>query len=246
MLHMPPGPLNFILGDTPVALLARVLAAMLTAGLLCYMLARYIVSPVVKLRAVTRQLTEGDLSARVGPLMGTRRDELADMGRDFDAMAARIEALLGAQQRLLRDISHELRSPLARLDRGAAREFRRAFDAAVDARRELSLVVARVGGGELRARRVEHARANAGLAFDVPLEGAEPVGAAALECLRRAERVRDHNALDELRRVRVALRPGQVNHERERADDETHREPEPEEDFEEEAAQPSTLRVNGS
>jgi signal transduction histidine kinase len=79
------------------------------------MLARYIVSPVVKLRAVTRQLTEGDLSARVGPLMGNRHDELADMGRDFDAMAARIEALLGAQARLLRDISHELRSPLARL-----------------------------------------------------------------------------------------------------------------------------------
>lgn len=114
-LRPPPGPVLFILGDTPGALLARVLAAMLTAGLLCYMLARYIVSPVVKLRAVTRQLTEGDLSARVGPLMGTRRDELADMGRDFDAMAARIEALLGAQQRLLRDISHELRSPLARL-----------------------------------------------------------------------------------------------------------------------------------
>jgi len=113
--HPPPGPLGFILGDTPGALAARVLAAMLTAGLLCYMLARYMVSPVVKLRAVTRQLTGGDLSARVGPLMGTRRDELADMGRDFDAMAARIEALLGAQARLLRDISHELRSPLARL-----------------------------------------------------------------------------------------------------------------------------------
>lgn len=111
----PPGPLNFLLGDTASALAARVLAAVLTAGLLCYMLARYIVSPVVKLRAVTRQLTEGDLSARVGPLMGARRDELADMGRDFDAMAARIEALLGAQARLLRDISHELRSPLARL-----------------------------------------------------------------------------------------------------------------------------------
>lgn len=114
-LHLPPGPLNFILGDTAGALLARVLAAVLTAGLLCYMLARYIVSPVVKLRAVTQQLTEGDLSARVGPLLGNRHDELADMGRDFDTMAARIEALLGAQARLLRDISHELRSPLARL-----------------------------------------------------------------------------------------------------------------------------------
>ena len=112
---LPPGPLNFLLGDTAGALAARVIAALLTAGVLCYMLARYIVSPVLKLRAVTRQLTEGDLSARVGPLMGKRRDELADMGRDFDAMAARIEALLGAQARLLRDISHELRSPLARL-----------------------------------------------------------------------------------------------------------------------------------
>ena len=111
----PPGPLNFLFGDTAGSLAARVIAAVLTAGVLCYMLARYIVSPVVKLRAVTRQLTEGDLSARVGPLMGNRHDELADMGRDFDAMAARIEALLGAQARLLRDISHELRSPLARL-----------------------------------------------------------------------------------------------------------------------------------
>lgn len=115
LLRLPPGPLNLLLGDTALALAARVLAAVLTAGVLCYMLARYIVSPVLKLRAVTRQLTEGDLSARVGPLMGKRHDELADMGRDFDAMAARIEALLGAQARLLRDISHELRSPLARL-----------------------------------------------------------------------------------------------------------------------------------
>lgn len=96
-------------------LVPRVLAALLTAGVLCYLLARYIVSPVVKLRAVTRQVAGGDLSARVGPLLGKRGDELGAMGCDFDAMAARIEALLSAQQRLLRDISHELRSPLARL-----------------------------------------------------------------------------------------------------------------------------------
>lgn len=59
-------------------------------------------------------MSEGDLSARVGPLLGRRRDELAAMGSDFDAMASRIETLMTSQQRLLRDISHELRSPLAR------------------------------------------------------------------------------------------------------------------------------------
>ncbi|HEX3558899.1 MAG TPA: ATP-binding protein [Pyrinomonadaceae bacterium] len=112
---LPPGPFNFLLGDTPAALGARLAAMILTAGLLCYMLARYIVSPVVKLREVTRQVARGDLSARVGPLLGRRRDELAAMGHDFDAMAARVETLVSAQARLLRDISHELRSPLARL-----------------------------------------------------------------------------------------------------------------------------------
>jgi two-component system sensor histidine kinase CpxA len=62
-----------------------------------------------------RELASGDLQTRVGPALGSRRDELAELGRDFDAMAARIEALVTAQQRLLGDISHELRSPLARL-----------------------------------------------------------------------------------------------------------------------------------
>ena len=115
----PPGPpfgnLSF--------LLPRLFAVLLTAGVLCYLLARYIVSPVVKLRAVTRQVSGGDLSARVGPLLGRRRDELATMGHDFDAMAVRVETLVNAQQRLIRDISHELRSPLTRL--GVALELAR-------------------------------------------------------------------------------------------------------------------------
>jgi two-component system sensor histidine kinase CpxA len=45
-----------------------------------------------------------------------RRDELADLGRDFDLMAERIESLVLSQRRLLGDISHELRSPLSRLN----------------------------------------------------------------------------------------------------------------------------------
>jgi two-component system sensor histidine kinase CpxA len=105
----------WILSETAWLLLVRVLAVVTAAGVLCWLLARYIVTPVVKLREVTRQVTEGDLSARVGPRLGGRRDELAAMGHDFDEMAARVETLVGAQTRLLRDISHELRSPLARL-----------------------------------------------------------------------------------------------------------------------------------
>jgi signal transduction histidine kinase len=95
--------------------LARFLAAFLAAGIVAYGLALYLTAPTVKLRQATRQLASGDLSTRVGAKMGRRRDELADLGRDFDGMAERIEALMLTERRLLGDISHELRSPLARL-----------------------------------------------------------------------------------------------------------------------------------
>ena len=88
----------------------------LLTGAFCWGLARYLSDPARKLSRATHQLASGDLGVRVAPSMGRRRDELADLGRDFDAMAARIEELVGNQRRLLSDISHELRSPLARLN----------------------------------------------------------------------------------------------------------------------------------
>ena len=93
-----------------------ILLAILTSGLVCFLLARYVTAPVVRLRAATQRLAEGDLTARAGALRTGRRDELAELVRDFDSMAERIENLINAQSRLLNDISHELRSPLARLN----------------------------------------------------------------------------------------------------------------------------------
>ena len=47
--------------------------------------------------------------------MAGRKDELGALAVDFDAMAVRLRSLLESHQQLLRDVSHELRSPLARL-----------------------------------------------------------------------------------------------------------------------------------
>jgi signal transduction histidine kinase len=47
--------------------------------------------------------------------MGRRNDELSDLGQNFDNMAIRLQNLLETQRRLLHDVSHEIRSPLARL-----------------------------------------------------------------------------------------------------------------------------------
>jgi two-component system sensor histidine kinase CpxA len=94
----------------------HVFAIILVGGLFCYGLAKYLTSPVAKLRAATRELANGNLGVRVGPSLGKRRDELASLGADFDLMAEKIESLINSQRRLLGDISHELRSPLARLN----------------------------------------------------------------------------------------------------------------------------------
>jgi len=109
--RMPPGFMPPALREQ----IFRLCAILLIGGTLCYLLARYLTAPVANLRAATQALSKGNLSARVSPMMGKRRDELATLGADFDVMAERIESLVSAQRRLLGDISHELRSPLARL-----------------------------------------------------------------------------------------------------------------------------------
>lgn len=56
----------------------------------------------------------GDLGARVP--FPDRSDEIGSLARSFNDMATRVETLLVAERRLLQDVSHELRSPLARLE----------------------------------------------------------------------------------------------------------------------------------
>ena len=96
--------------------LLHIVAMSLIGGAFCYWLARYLTAPVTTLRRAANELASGNLAARVGPSLGKRRDELASLGSDFDLMAEQIESLLKSQRRLLGDISHELRSPLARLN----------------------------------------------------------------------------------------------------------------------------------
>lgn len=108
-----------VLGVWDVGLSAhalRLLTVFLTAGVVCYGLARYLTAPLVKLRLATQKLAGGDLAARVGSKRNDRQDELTALGQDFDLMAEQVQNIVEAQRRLLSDISHELRSPLARLN----------------------------------------------------------------------------------------------------------------------------------
>jgi len=111
--HPPPPPGS---EQPSYMIVIRLLAVLTVSGMICYALARYLTAPILGLGAAARRLASGDLKVRVGPTMGSRNDEISRLAHDFDGMAERIESLLTSQRVLLRDISHELRSPLARLN----------------------------------------------------------------------------------------------------------------------------------
>jgi two-component system, OmpR family, sensor histidine kinase CpxA len=113
VLELPPGPTVFF-GRHDIPLLG-ITIAVLSSGLICYLLAWSMTTPVARLRQAAQSLAAGDLSARTGAPPGNGGNDLTQLMRDFDRMAERIERLVDSQSRLLKDVSHELRSPLARL-----------------------------------------------------------------------------------------------------------------------------------
>lgn len=93
----------------------QIVASLLVIGLVGWWQARAIARPVAAVGAAARAFAAGDLGARVAPALATGRDEIGELARDFDRMAARIQALVNQERGVLQDVSHELRSPLARL-----------------------------------------------------------------------------------------------------------------------------------
>lgn len=95
--------------------LSLIVSGILASFVSSLLLAWYFSHPIHSLRRAFGALAEGDLNQRVAVEMGSRRDEIADLGKDFDDMASQLQSLMASQKRLLHDVSHELRSPLARL-----------------------------------------------------------------------------------------------------------------------------------
>ena len=109
--HAPSGSFPF-----PPDFWLQTLITLVVSGLVCYGLSWRITAPVRRLRAAAQGLACGDLASRVAVSGEGTGDELSDLGRDFNLMAVRIEKLVTAHKQLVRDVSHELRSPLARLN----------------------------------------------------------------------------------------------------------------------------------
>ncbi len=92
----------------------RISITLLISFGLCLLLARSLSNPISVIKQVAQQLGNGDFSVRVEKI-DQRSDELGSLAASFNQMADKLEQNVCAQQRLLGDVSHELRSPLTRL-----------------------------------------------------------------------------------------------------------------------------------
>jgi two-component system OmpR family sensor kinase len=108
----PPPPGMTTIGLLPVVPLISGTLAMFLVGVA---VAWYVAVPLRHLRRGLHQVAQGRFETRVTHLLQGRRDELTDLAEDFDRMASQLQELTRSRQILLHDISHEMRSPLARM-----------------------------------------------------------------------------------------------------------------------------------
>ncbi|MGE4422860.1 MAG: ATP-binding protein [Pseudodesulfovibrio sp.] len=102
---------GFPLVDDKYAIPLLVLAA--TLGLLAIPLARIVTRPLSELSGDMKRFASGDLAHRTKV---ESRDEVGDVAKDFNEMAESIQSLVRVGKEMTAHVSHELRSPLTRID----------------------------------------------------------------------------------------------------------------------------------
>lgn len=106
-----PPPLHHMILDNAAYLFALLI---LISGIISWLLTRYILKPIVELRRATQQIAQGNFSLKIAPKIQHSGD-IALLAQDFDKMSSAVERSLKSHKHLLHDISHELRSPITRL-----------------------------------------------------------------------------------------------------------------------------------
>lgn len=96
----------------PIAM--RLLMLLTVSFICCWLLAKSFTNPLIAIQKASKSIGEGKLATRI-TTFDQRSDEFGALARSFNQMAEQLENNITAHQRLLADVSHELRSPLTRL-----------------------------------------------------------------------------------------------------------------------------------
>ena len=113
-------PNRITLAGNALTTVGLLMVAILVIATVAWWIARSVGRPVGELQRVVRELASGQTDARVPLEIVARGDELGSLAADFNRMAGQISGLLASRSRLMGELSHELRSPLARLQAALA------------------------------------------------------------------------------------------------------------------------------
>lgn len=113
-------PKTISLWGSPATLLGLIVVAFLVIGSIAWLIASRFGRPIGELQVAVRQLASGHIDARVPAAISNRRDELGALAADFNSMADQLQSLIDSREQLMQEMSHELRSPLARLQASLA------------------------------------------------------------------------------------------------------------------------------
>ncbi len=95
---------------TSTILVIAAVGSGIVAVVIGLLLAEALIRPLHKLGAAASAVAGGDLARRSG--LGGRRDEIGELGRSFDTMAAALERANSSRRRFLQDAAHELGTPV--------------------------------------------------------------------------------------------------------------------------------------
>ncbi len=108
-------PKGVSLWGSNATVIGLLLVAIMVIVSVAWLIARTISRPVSELQMAVRELASGDVGVRVPESISSRNDELGALAADFNRMAGRLQQLIEGRESLFQEMSHELRSPLARL-----------------------------------------------------------------------------------------------------------------------------------
>ena len=113
LLAVPRDALDAALRAQALLALGLLALALGIATALAAVLSRWLTRDLDAIARAARQVSQGDLDARVGRVGGVA--EVRSLAVDLDAMIARLAGLVATQRRFVSDAAHELRAPLTSL-----------------------------------------------------------------------------------------------------------------------------------
>lgn len=102
------------------SLVLKIALPVVLLSILTALLYQNMMQPLRRLEQASRKLSQGDFTARVCTHLGSRKDEFTHVAQTFDSMAQRIGKMIVSQREFIADFSHELRTPITRIEMALA------------------------------------------------------------------------------------------------------------------------------